>query len=145
MKSNTIKTLAAIVLLSAAVTVPYIAEASTPTNNNLEQTVEDDIVKGTVIGVDEEKISCYKGTREQMTALSTFYYEILTVKIANGDTLKFLAPHSTEYEVGESFQEKIVPFFLFRNYSVHKMIQDYSGFSGAIQSTPLKVNGVIER
>lgn len=145
MKSNGIKTLAMILSL-ATVSLSYQAMAS---NSNIETVVnqppqERKTITGKVVHVDEESISCYKGSPFKINALSDFKYEIIRVATSEGDTLKLVVPQSTEYIVGDKFSEYVV-FSDQEEISLKYLVKDNSQFDGVIQRTYLKVDGVIKR
>lgn len=145
MKANGMKTLAVILSL-ATVSLSYQAMAS---NSNIETVVnqpqkEAKTITGKVVHVDEESISCYKGTILRMSALSDFKYEIIRVATSEGDTLKLVVPHSTAYIVGDKFSEDVVLSDK-KWIRLWYLIKDNSEFDDAIQRTYLKADGVIER
>ena len=141
--TNAKKTLAKILSL-ATVSLPYQAMAS---NSNIETVVQTQVKKkvtGTVVHVDEESVSCYSGGFSGITALSDFKYEILRVATSEGDTLKFVVPQSTEYKIGDNFREYVL-FSDSKRFDLDVLIRDNSDFSGAIQATYLKADGIINR
>ncbi len=143
MTLNGIKTLAVILTLATA-SLPYQAIAS---NSNIATVInqeQEEKVTGTVVHVDEESISCYMGSPAGMSALSDFKYEILRVATSKGDTLNFVVPQSTEYKVGDKFNENVT-FSNAGSVDVGSLIKEYSRFSGAIQPTYIKARGIINR